>query len=35
MDRKDASHAIDLFYDQMGWEPGNRIPDGGNLRKFG
>lgn len=35
MDRKDASLAIDLFYDQMGWDRTTGAPTAATYRKFG
>jgi len=35
MDRKDASLAIDLFYDQMGWDRATGAPTAATYRKFG
>ena len=35
LDRKDATTAVDLFYDEMGWDRVTGAPTAGTYRKFG
>jgi len=35
LDRKDATTAVDLFYDEMGWDRVTGSPTAGTYRKFG